>query len=89
MMLAPSSPVATSPLGWHSPFALKSVPKDGMEQDMDDHNNTFSVALSSAQMEAYSPMEDRLYVNEKENLYAIFDGHGGGILTLHMTFTRG
>ena len=38
-----------------------------------------SVFISSAQMDAYHPMEDKIYLNEREKLYAIFDGHGGGI----------
>eukprot|EP01111_Echinosteliopsis_oligospora_P019984 TRINITY_DN9947_c0_g1_i1.p1 TRINITY_DN9947_c0_g1~~TRINITY_DN9947_c0_g1_i1.p1 ORF type:complete len:383 (+),score=90.44 TRINITY_DN9947_c0_g1_i1:46-1194(+) len=39
--------------------------------------NTVSYHLCSAQIDAYNPGEDRLYINEKECLFAIFDGHGG------------
>lgn len=51
-----------------------------------DSNNTIKFAVHSAQVEAYSPMEDRVYLNEQENLFAVFDGHGGDILTLNHYF---
>lgn len=38
-----------------------------------------SVFISSAQLDAYHPIEDKIYLNVPEKLYAIFDGHGGGI----------
>jgi hypothetical protein len=85
MMLAP---VATSPstsLGWLSPYAPKTIPKDD-HIDLDPHNNTVRIAISAAQVDAYSPIEDRMYVNDKDNLFAIFDGHGGGILELNVCY---
>ena len=50
------------------------------ELKLDAHNNTITFTASQAQMAAYSPVEDKVYVNEHESLFAIFDGHGGGIL---------
>lgn len=44
-----------------------------------------SVFISSAQLNAYQPMEDKIYLNEKEKLYAIFDGHGGDICSRYIS----
>jgi len=43
-----------------------------------------TVFVSSAQLDAYHPMEDKVYVNEKEKLYGVFDGHGGDICSRYM-----
>lgn len=48
-------------------------------EEVNPHNNTIPFTFGSAQMAAYSPIEDKLYVNESDNLFAVFDGHGGGI----------
>jgi len=44
-----------------------------------------SVLLSSAQLGAYHPMEDKIYINEAERLYGIFDGHGGDICSRYIS----
>ena len=44
------------------------------------HSSLRTVSVSYAQLDAYHPIEDKLYFNEREKLYAIFDGHGGDIL---------
>lgn len=77
MMFATSTTPNTS-LGWHSPYSPKSLAREENHSN-DPHNNTIQILLSSAQVDAYSPGEDRMYVNEKDNLFAIFDGHGGDI----------
>jgi len=46
--------------------------------------NSIKLGVHSAQVEAYSPGEDRLYVNEKECLFAVFDGHGGDICSRYV-----
>lgn len=78
MMFAAASPPS---LGWHSPYSPKTIAKEERELKCsgDPHNNSVSVVLSVAQVDAYSPGEDRIYTNQKDNLFAIFDGHGGGI----------
>lgn len=86
MMLAP---VATSPttssLGWLSPYSPKTLPKEArIDHECDPHNNTVRMAISAAQVDAYSPIEDRMYVNDKDNLFAIFDGHGGDICSRYV-----
>lgn len=43
----------------------------------DHHNNTIHCKVSSSQMQSYCPVEDKLYVNEDDALFAVFDGHGG------------
>jgi serine/threonine protein phosphatase PrpC len=48
------------------------------------HKNTIAFTTASAQMAAYCPMEDKVYVNEDECLYAIFDGHGGDICSRYV-----
>jgi hypothetical protein len=48
------------------------------------HNNTIVFTSSHAQMAAYSPVEDKLYVNHEEALFAVFDGHGGGIFNIYL-----
>jgi len=48
-------------------------------EELHFHNNTIPFTVHSSQMAAYSPMEDKLYVNETENMYGIYDGHGGDI----------
>jgi pyruvate dehydrogenase phosphatase len=48
------------------------------------HNNTVTFSASSAQVDAYSPGEDRIYLNEKDNLFAVFDGHGGDICSKYI-----
>eukprot|EP01110_Echinostelium_bisporum_P011349 TRINITY_DN5163_c0_g1_i2.p1 TRINITY_DN5163_c0_g1~~TRINITY_DN5163_c0_g1_i2.p1 ORF type:complete len:111 (+),score=24.28 TRINITY_DN5163_c0_g1_i2:129-461(+) len=56
---------------------------DGMDIPQNtspQHNNTVHVTCATAQLEAYSPGEDRMYINDKEKLFAVFDGHGGGII---------
>ena len=72
-------------IGWLSPYAPKTLVKEE-EHDLlhDCHNNTVQVVISAAQVDAYSPGEDRLYVNEKEHLFAIFDGHGGDICSRYV-----
>lgn len=49
-----------------------------------NHNNTIAFSVSSAQMEAYSPGEDRVYIGEVDNLFAVFDGHGGEICSRYI-----
>jgi pyruvate dehydrogenase phosphatase len=50
-----------------------------VDSPLHPHNNSIPFTVSSTQLAAYSPIEDKLYVNEDENLYGIFDGHGGDI----------
>jgi pyruvate dehydrogenase phosphatase len=51
----------------------------------DNHNNTFNFSVSSVQIDAYTPIEDKLYVNEKDKLFAVFDGHGGDICSRYIS----
>jgi len=51
---------------------------------IEPHYSSFSVSVSAIQVESYHPIEDRLYVNEKDHLYAIFDGHGGDICSRYV-----
>ncbi len=51
-----------------------------VEYEAQSHNNTVQLHISFSQIDAYSPSEDRVYVNEADNMFAVFDGHGGGIL---------
>lgn len=46
--------------------------------------NTVKFSVVSAQVEAYSPIEDKLYLNDKENLFAVFDGHGGDMCSRYI-----
>lgn len=48
------------------------------------HNNTINFTSASAQMAAYSPVEDKLYMNDDEKLFAVFDGHGGDICSRYV-----
>jgi hypothetical protein len=82
MLLAPSSsPPCSASLAWFAnSYSAKNADVNRKEaRPCDPHNNTVKVLLSVAQIDAYSPGEDRIYVNHKDNLFAIFDGHGGGI----------
>lgn len=78
MMLASNS-TSTQSLGWCAPFTPKCIPLQPDQQEQ-DHNLSFKLEVSFSQIDAYRPGEDRLYVNEKDNLFGIFDGHGGDIL---------
>jgi hypothetical protein len=82
MMFATNTPPAPPSIGWHSPYSPKTLVREEKPaiKPCDPHNNTVNISVSVAQIDAYSPGEDRIYVNQKDNLFAIFDGHGGGIL---------
>lgn len=76
----------TSPQPVYSDWCLTSSLGSSLDSFVDEaasprdpHNNTITFTTHHAQMAAYSPVEDKLYVNEEENLFAVFDGHGGGI----------
>jgi hypothetical protein len=64
--------------------AVRALEIDGSK--LNAHNNTVSFTSHSAQMAAYSPVEDKVYTNEEESLFAIFDGHGGGIKNIRFLF---
>lgn len=83
MMFAASSPPS---LGWHSPFSPKTISREDRELKCSGHlhNNTIDIILSVAQVDAYSPGEDRVYTNKDDNLFAIFDGHGGDICSRYV-----
>ena len=82
LFAASASPPCPASLAWFAggSFPTKNVKEQQEARPCDPHNNTVRVLLSVAQIDAYSPGEDRIYVNHKDNLFAIFDGHGGGIL---------
>jgi len=46
--------------------------------------NSIKLAVHSAQVDAYSPCEDKVYVNRDDNLFAVFDGHGGDICSRYI-----
>src|SRR3978361_1732084 len=60
-------------------FVDEASKKRATLEETNYHNNTVSFIVPSAQMAAYTPLEDKVYLNETENLFAVFDGHGGGI----------
>jgi len=41
--------------------------------------------VSFAQLNAYHPVEDKIFVNEKEKLFAVFDGHGGDMCSRYIS----
>jgi len=65
--------------------AAASAKKHQQEERQNVCDSPRSVLISSAQMDAYHPMEDKIYLNEKEKLYAIFDGHGGDICSRYIS----
>jgi len=87
VVASPMTSPVTSPV--FSKWALDS--SNGFVDEADrrlasqeELNNTIKFSVHHAQVEAYSPMEDKLYVNEDENLYAVFDGHGGDICSRYI-----
>lgn len=81
LFTASASPPCPASLAWFAnQYANVEINrKECFSPPSDPHNNTAKVLLSVAQIDAYSPGEDRVYVNHKDNLFAVFDGHGGGI----------
>lgn len=61
---------------------VDAQPKRVPCEELNPHNNSVPFTVGLAQMAAYSPVEDKIYVNEAENMFALFDGHGGGITIL-------
>lgn len=59
-------------------------PRTKVCEEENFHNNTIPFSVYTSQMAAYTPMEDKLYVNQSENLYSIFDGHGGEICSKYV-----
>eukprot|EP00026_Physarum_polycephalum_P008219 Phypoly_transcript_08298.p1 GENE.Phypoly_transcript_08298~~Phypoly_transcript_08298.p1 ORF type:complete len:359 (+),score=75.55 Phypoly_transcript_08298:181-1257(+) len=65
-------------------FVEAGGPKKELAEINNGHNNTIPFTSSHAQMAAYSPVEDKLYLNHEEGLFAIFDGHGGDICSRYV-----
>lgn len=92
----PSSPMVVAPHAPSSPvyskWALDSSTSGFVDEAdftkrltiQEDPLNTVRFSIHHAQVEAYSPIEDKLYVNADDNLFAVFDGHGGDICSRYV-----
>lgn len=65
--------------------AVKNKQQEERQKEGGVCDSPRSIFISSAQMDAYHPMEDKLYLNQKEKLYAVFDGHGGDICSRYIS----
>lgn len=89
----PSSPMVVAP---HAPSPVFSnwslTSSSGFVDEaefkkltiQDEPLNTIKFSVHSAQVEAYSPIEDKIYLNTDDNLFAVFDGHGGDICSRYV-----